>query len=172
MCKALRVAAMTAVGMTLLSCAPRPPEVYAAPPPEAYAAPPPVVHAPLPPVAYAPPPPVAYAPRPPMAYAPPPPEAYAPRPPMAYAPPPPGPYGRSTYVASEPPPQPGGHLVWRASKQWAVIKPEPRAGGVAPASQAKFKAAQAKAAKVGVEHLTNEDIDGLNATQLKALRGY
>jgi hypothetical protein len=37
---------------------------------------------------------------------------------------------------------------------------------------AKFKAAQAKATKVGVENLTKEDIDGLNSAQLKELRGY
>jgi hypothetical protein len=160
-----------AVGASLLSCA-RHPEAYAPPPPVAYAPPPPEAYAPPPPpVAYAPPPPDAYAPPP---YAPRPPMAYAPRPPAAYAPPPSAPYGRSTYAGSEPPPppQPAGHLVWRASKQWAVIKTEPRSSAVEQASQAKFKAAQAKAAKVGVEHLTNEDIDGLNATQLKELRGY
>ena len=38
--------------------------------------------------------------------------------------------------------------------------------------QAKFKAAQAKAAKVGVENLSKEDVDGLNLAQLKELRGY
>jgi hypothetical protein len=37
---------------------------------------------------------------------------------------------------------------------------------------AKFKAAQAKATKVGVENLTKEDIDGLSSAQLKELRGY
>ena len=36
----------------------------------------------------------------------------------------------------------------------------------------KFKAAQAKATKVGVENLTKEDIDGLSSAQLKELRGY
>jgi hypothetical protein len=35
--------------------------------------------------------------------------------------------------------------------------------------QAKFKAAQAKAAKVGVENLSKEDVDGLNLAQLKEL---
>ena len=38
--------------------------------------------------------------------------------------------------------------------------------------QAKFLAAQAKAAKVGVENLSKEDVDGLNLAQLKELRGY
>jgi hypothetical protein len=37
---------------------------------------------------------------------------------------------------------------------------------------AKFKAAQVKATKVGVENLTKEDIDGLTSAQLKELRGY
>ena len=37
---------------------------------------------------------------------------------------------------------------------------------------AKFKAAQAKATRVGVENLTKEDIDGLSSAQLKELRGY
>jgi hypothetical protein len=38
--------------------------------------------------------------------------------------------------------------------------------------QDKFKAAQAKAAKVGVENLSEEDVDGLNPAQLKELWGY
>jgi hypothetical protein len=47
-----------------------------------------------------------------------------------------------------------------------------RTSAVRQDSQAKFKAAQAKAAKVGVENVTKEDIDGLNYAQLKQLRGY
>jgi hypothetical protein len=43
---------------------------------------------------------------------------------------------------------------------------------IAQDPQAKFKAAQAKAAKVGVENLSEEDVDGLNPIQLKELRGY
>jgi hypothetical protein len=40
-------------------------------------------------------------------------------------------------------------------------------------SQAKLKAAQAKAKKLGgVEKLTSEDVDGLTREQLKKLRGY
>ena len=38
--------------------------------------------------------------------------------------------------------------------------------------QAKFKRARAKAAKVGVENLSKEDVDGLTPAQLKELRGY
>jgi hypothetical protein len=41
-----------------------------------------------------------------------------------------------------------------------------------PDPLAKFKAAQAKAAKVGVENLTKEDIEGLTSAQITELRGY
>jgi hypothetical protein len=142
--KVLRVTALTAVGIALLSCAPRPSQVAYAPPPEVDAPPPPVVRAPLPPVGYAPPPP-----------------------PVAYAPPP-GPYGRSSYAVSETPP-PAAPMTWHASKRWAEVKTGARDG---QDSQAKFKAAQAKAAKLGVENLTKEDVDGLTVAQLKELRGY
>ena len=144
--KALRVTATTAIGMTLLSCtAPPAPVAYAPPPPMAYEPLPPVVRAPLPPpVGYAPPPPIAFAP------------------PEAYPTGPGAPYGSSTYARAEPPPA-AEHLVWRASPRWATVKKDP---------QAKFKAAQAKAANVGVENLTKDDIDGLNAAQIKELRGY
>ena len=39
-------------------------------------------------------------------------------------------------------------------------------------TEAKFKAAQAKAEKVGVHKLTQEDIEGLSHEQIKQLRGY
>ena len=39
-------------------------------------------------------------------------------------------------------------------------------------ADSKFKAAQAKAAKVGVQKLTQEDIEGLSNEQIKQLRGY
>jgi hypothetical protein len=39
-------------------------------------------------------------------------------------------------------------------------------------NEAKFKAAQAKAAHEGVDSLTREDIEGLTPEQLKELRGY
>lgn len=38
--------------------------------------------------------------------------------------------------------------------------------------EAKFKAAEAKAKREGVEALTSEDIDGLSLEQIKKLRGY
>jgi hypothetical protein len=38
--------------------------------------------------------------------------------------------------------------------------------------EAKFKAAEAKAKREGVDSLTSEDIEGLSPEQLKELRGY
>jgi hypothetical protein len=43
---------------------------------------------------------------------------------------------------------------------------------VGTGAEAKFKAAQAKAEKLGVHKLTREDIDGLSYEQIKQLRGY
>ena len=39
-------------------------------------------------------------------------------------------------------------------------------------ADSKFKAAQAKAEKVGIDKLTREDIEGLSDEQIKQLRGY
>ena len=39
-------------------------------------------------------------------------------------------------------------------------------------SQAKFKAAQAKAKLGGVDTLTQKDIEGLSHEQIKQIRGY
>jgi hypothetical protein len=66
-----------------------------------------------------------------------------------------------------------------ASKDLAneAMKHEPKCGGgqtsVEQDSNAKFKAAEAKAKKVGgVHNLTREDIEGLTYQQIKELRGY
>ena len=61
--------------------------------------------------------------------------------------------------SAEPPPLP-------------VRKPQKALEVVGQEEEAKFKAAQAKAAKVGVENLTERDIDGLSFEQIKQLRGY
>jgi hypothetical protein len=45
-------------------------------------------------------------------------------------------------------------------------------GTVEQEREAKFKAAEAKAKREGVEALTSEDIDGLSLEQIKKLRGY
>ena len=47
-----------------------------------------------------------------------------------------------------------------------------RASTVRLDSEAKFKAAQAKAEKLGVHTLTQDDIEGLSYAQIKQLRGY
>jgi hypothetical protein len=43
---------------------------------------------------------------------------------------------------------------------------------VGAGAEAKFKAAQAKAQRDGVETLTQKDIEGLTLEQIKQLRGY
>jgi hypothetical protein len=63
-------------------------------------------------------------------------------------------------------------LVWKSSPRWATAKPKANTGVVKRDTQAKFKEVQAKAAEVGVENLTNEDIDGLTLAEVKQLRGY
>jgi hypothetical protein len=88
---------------------------------------------------------------------------------MINSPPPLLPYGNSPYARSEP--QTAVHTVWRASPRWAAVKGKDRTV-VKQDPQAKFKAAKAKAAKVGVENLSKEDVDGLSLAQLKELRGY
>jgi hypothetical protein len=62
-------------------------------------------------------------------------------------------------------------MVWRTSPRWAAAKGKGRTV-VKQDPQAKFKATQEKAAKVGVENLSKEDVDGLSLAQLKELRGY
>ena len=45
-------------------------------------------------------------------------------------------------------------------------------GGFGQNEEVRFKAAEAKAKKVGVHNLTQEDIEGLTYEQIKELRGY
>jgi len=55
----------------------------------------------------------------------------------------------------------------------APVKTPAYTGSSVGQSEAKLKAAQAKAEKLGgVEKLRSEDVDGLNREQLKKLRGY
>jgi hypothetical protein len=88
-----------------------------------------------------------------------------------YAPPLPAKYGNATYAQSAVTPE-GARLVWKASPRWATVKREANTGVVKQDQQAKFKDAQAKAAEVGVENLTKEDIEGLTLAEVKQLRGY
>jgi hypothetical protein len=56
-----------------------------------------------------------------------------------------------------------------------VLQSSPRRVAVktkSPDPEAKFKAAQAKAEKIGVENLTKDDIAGLSPAQLKLVQGY
>ena len=144
--KVLRVTATTAVGLALLSCAPRPRVVYAPPPAVVYAP----VRAPLPP-------PADYR--------------HQPFPPT-YSRPPSVSFGASTYAEPEARPQAGSQMVSRTSPSWAAVKKKTRTSAAKPDPLAKFKAAQAKAAKVGVENLAKEDIEGLTSAQITELRGY
>jgi hypothetical protein len=118
-----------------------------------------------------------------------------------YGPPPPPPpdyygyygydYGPADYAPDydygpdygpPPPPRPHPRLIrppHRAATQSHAVptssgKPAKAASSPTPAqkSDAKFKAAQAKAKRDGVENLTQEDIAGLSPAQLKQLRGY
>jgi hypothetical protein len=142
--KVLRIAATTAVGLALLSCAPRPRVVYV-PPPPVYV---PYYRPPLPSSAY-----YRRQPSPPT---------YSRRPSV--------PFGESDYA--EAPPQVGSQMVRSTSPSWAAVKKATRTSTAKPAPLAKFKAAQAKAAKVGVENLKKEDIEGLTQAQIAELRGY
>jgi hypothetical protein len=62
-------------------------------------------------------------------------------------------------------------MVWRTSPRWAAVKGKERTAAEQD-PQTKFNAAKAKAAKVGVENLSTEDVEGLSLAQLKELRGY
>ena len=75
-------------------------------------------------------------------------------------------YGKSTYARSETTPQSDGHMMLQSSPRRAAVKTK------SPDPEAKFKAVQAKAKKIGVENLTKDDIAGLSPAQLKVLRGY
>jgi len=177
--KVVHVTAVAAAGLVLLACN-RPPERQA--------------------VAYAPPPPAqtygnaSYA-RAAMPPALPPPRTYggapygrADVPPQV---PPPRAYGSAPYGRADVPPQvPPPHayddasngradvpqqeqrLVWKSSPRWATVKGEAKTPAVKRVSPTKFEDAQAKAAEVGVENLTGEDIAGLTPAQIKQLRGY
>jgi hypothetical protein len=61
----------------------------------------------------------------------------------------------------------------QAMKDEAKCKGVVGTGAVDQDAEVKFKAAEAKAKKLGGVHkLTQEDIDGLSSEQIKQLRGY
>jgi hypothetical protein len=63
-----------------------------------------------------------------------------------------------------------GELGGYASKDLAneAMKREPKCKG----AEVSFEAAEAKAKKLGVQNLTQKDIEGLTYEQIKELRGY
>ena len=71
-------------------------------------------------------------------------------------------------------------MGWRASPRWATVKGGASARAAREAStrpvkkdpEAEFKAAQAKAEKLGVHTLTERDIAGLTPEQITQIRGY
>jgi hypothetical protein len=142
-----------------------PPEAYFGPPPPDYYGP----------VDYGPPDydgPVGYGP----------PDSYRPRgyygPPGSYRPrsygPPPAPdrYGDRSYPRPNTPPLAAARERRPAPARTATAKAGPAAAPVKPDPDARFKAVQAKAKRVGVERLTQKDIEGLSPEQIKQLRGY
>ena len=142
-----------------------PPEVYFVPPPPHYYGP--VVYGPPlydGPVGYGPP--DTYRPR---GYGPPGP--YRPR---SYGPPPPAPdrYGNRTSPRPKTTPPVAAYERRPTPARAATAKTKPIAAPVNPDPDARFKAAQAKAKRDGVETLTQKDIEGLSFEQIKQLRGY
>jgi hypothetical protein len=159
--KVLRVTAVAAAGLTLLACnrPPGPPReaVYAPQPAQTYGNAP-YAHGDMPPA----PRPQTYGGAPYGRADVPPQIPPAPRP-QTYGG---APYGRADVSEQE------QRLVWKSSPRWATVKGEANTPAVKRVSQTKFKDAQAKAEKVGVENLTSEDIAGLTPAQIKELRGY
>ena len=81
--------------------------------------------------------------------------------------------GREPPCSTSTPPQTDpAQLGWRASPRWATVKRQPSTRAVKKDPEAKFKAAQAKAEKLGVHTLTEQDIAGLSPAQITQIRGY
>jgi hypothetical protein len=136
----------------ILGSALAPQEVYVAPPP------PPYYYGP---VGYGPPPPYDYYDYDDYSY-----DDYGP---VAYGPP----QGvRKSYSGAPIHPSRNAARHERRPAHLKTVKTGAAASAVAPKSEAKFKAAQAKAMLSGVEKLTQKDIEGLSREQIKQLRGY
>jgi hypothetical protein len=120
-----------------------PPEVYFVPPPPDYYGP----------VVYGPPDydgPVVYGPMP--------------RPPRGY--------GERAYPRSRTAAPPAARRQAPGPARAKTARKEAPTATVAQRSDARFKAAQAKAKREGVHTLTQKDIEGLSVAQLKQIRGY
>jgi hypothetical protein len=95
--------------------------------------------------------------------------------PVGYEPPPPSNWdGSRRYPRSKTlSPHATTHVPPSAPRRSTTVRTPVHTGAVEQGSEAKLKAAQAKAQKLGgVEKLTSEDVDGLSREQLKKLRGY
>jgi hypothetical protein len=102
---------------------------------------------------------------------PPPPEYYDP---VYYGPPRPAPpkqHERPYSIAKTHPRATADNKQPRSAAPTKIAKVAPQTNG-AQKAEAKFKAAQAKAKRDGVQNLTQKDIEGLSYEQIKRLRGY
>ena len=93
---------------------------------------------------------------------------------VAYGPMPrtPRAYGERAYPRQRAVPPPSAHRQAPAPSRAKTARKEAPTRNLAQKSDAKFKAAQAKAKRDGVHTLTQKDIEGLSVAQLKQIRGY
>jgi hypothetical protein len=66
----------------------------------------------------------------------------------------------------------GGYASWESANKALEDSKAKCKGVVGAGTDAKFKAAQVKAKRDGVQTLTQKDIEGLSYEQIKQLRGY
>jgi hypothetical protein len=92
--------------------------------------------------------------------------------PMAHRHSAPNRYGNRRHPGSERRLHPAAHGLQPGPARSKTAKTGVSPVAVKQDSEAKLKAAKAKAAKLGLEKLTREDVDGLSRGQLKQLRGY
>jgi hypothetical protein len=95
-----------------------------------------------------------------------------PPPPLVYRPARRMPKSDRSYPRSKAPSPVAAHGERPEPTRSKAVKTAVRTGPVEQKSEAKLKAAQAKADKLAVLKLTQQDIDGLSREQLKQLRGY
>jgi hypothetical protein len=81
-------------------------------------------------------------------------------------------YGDRAYPSSKTPPHGAADGQRPGPTRSTTAKTGTLTGAVEPRVDVKFKAAQAKAKRDGVQNLTQKDIEGLSHEQIKQLRGY
>src|SRR5262249_49436522 len=111
----------------------------------------------------------------------------SPQAPLAYEPPapvtrvplsPPAGYASATTSSLSGGGDEAARLGWHASPRWTVIKgngmlvENDNSRAASKADHARFEAAKAKAEGIGVENLSDKDVEGLTQAQLRELRGY